>query len=120
MMNSINRKLKKFPTSVLLTGYILFLIIAAFHYHHYDIHDFNYFQLEAKASQGNSSDLSHDFIGYCSLHHFSTTILKICSTSENLSPFLEKLNSIIIPVNLKPLFQHTYNEISPRAPPTFS
>ena len=120
MMNRINRKLKKFPALVLLTGYTLFLIIASLHYHHYDIHDFNYFQAEAKTSQENNSDLSHDFIGYCSLHHFSTTILKICSTSENLSRFVKKLNSIIIPVNLKPHFQHIYNEISPRAPPAFS
>ena len=120
MMNKINRKLKKLPALVFLTGYILFLIIATVHYHHYDIHDFNYFQVEAKTHQENRTDLSHDFIGYCSLHHFSTTILKICCTTEHLLSSLNKLNSIIIPINLKPCFQSLTNEISPRAPPAVS
>ncbi len=120
MMNKINVKFKKFPAIVLLTGYILFLVIAAIHFHHYNLNYNNYSLTESRANTENSSDLGHGFLGICSIHHFYTSVLKLCCTPENLISAEKKPDSIIMPVNLKPRFQSISNEISPRAPPAYS
>jgi hypothetical protein len=119
MMNDINNKFKKFPAYILLCGYVTFLTIASFHHHHFCINDNSHLFIDNQSRGENNSDLVNDFVSFCALHQFTSTILGIHDSPGEFIEPLQKINTLQSASNLTSYFRNIFNEISPRAPPSF-
>lgn len=117
MKNSI--KYKKRISSLFLSAYLTFVITNAIHFHAYSLFDDpsfnNYFK---------SNSLTNHFLtannSFCTISHFSNSILDLRLSSNNFSPFLNEREELKLVFSDRFPSKFFFTKSSSRAPPAFS
>lgn len=117
MKNSI--KYKRRISSIFLYSYLAFVITSAIHFHAYSLFNDPSFNNYSKSNSINNHFLSGNY-SFCTISHFSNSILDLKFSSNNFSPFLNESKELKLVFSDRFTSRFFFVKNSSRAPPTFS
>lgn len=110
---------KKRISSVFLCAYLFFVVFSAIHFHTYSLFNDPSFKNYSKSNYSTDHFLSNSY-SFCTVSHFSNSILDLKFSSNNFSPFLNEREELKLVANDKFTSQLFVSKNSSRAPPAFS
>jgi hypothetical protein len=112
-------KYKKRMSSIFLCAYLAFVITNAIHFHAYSLFDDPSIKDYSKQSPLNNHFLGSN-LSFCTISHFSNSILDLKYSSSNLSQFLNEREELKLVISDRFTSKFFFTKNSSRAPPAIS
>ena len=112
-------KYKRQISSIFLCAYLAFVITNTIHFHGYSLFDNPSFNNYSKSNSLNNHFLTNSY-SFCTISHFSNSILDLRFSSNNFSPFLNAGEELKLVFSDRFLSKFFFTKNTSRAPPSFS